>query len=90
MVQQARISLSSTNVKPLQAICEQFKNILQKTGARFNGPISLPLKKVKIAAKKTPLKLHRRLIVVDANEHTMKQLLCVTKPDDVFIEIELM
>jgi small subunit ribosomal protein S10 len=101
MVQRARIRLLSKNTNELQMICDQLKEIAQKTGARMNGPIPLPTKKINITVRKAPsktgsktwdhfqMRVHKRILILDANERTMSQIMRIRVPDDVFIEIEL-
>jgi small subunit ribosomal protein S10 len=101
MVQRARIRLLSKNTTQLQMICDQLIEIAQKTGARLNGPIPLPTKKIKIPVRKTPcgegtptwehwqMRVHKRILILDANERTMSQIMRIRVPDDVYIEIEL-
>jgi small subunit ribosomal protein S10 len=38
---------------------------------------------------KWELRIHKRLIDVDADDRTMRQMMRIQVPDDVFIEIEL-
>ncbi len=35
------------------------------------------------------MRLHKRLIDIDADERTMRQIMRIRVPEDVFIEIEL-
>ncbi|RLE51605.1 MAG: 30S ribosomal protein S10 [Candidatus Methanomethylicota archaeon] len=101
MVRKARIRLTSTDAKKLNEVCEQIKRIAQKTGVRISGPIPLPTKRLVITTMRTPcgegtktwdrfeLRIHKRLIDIDADERTMRQIMRIRVPDDVKIEIEL-
>ncbi|MHA1785114.1 MAG: 30S ribosomal protein S10 [Candidatus Helarchaeota archaeon] len=101
MVQKARIRLSSTNQHKLLDICNQVKRIIQRTGVRISGPIPLPTKKLVVPVRKSPcgegtktwekwqLRIYKRLIDIDADERTMRQIMRIRVPEDVFIEIEL-
>ncbi len=101
MVQRARIRLLGKDTTELQNVCNQLKEIAQKTGARFNGPIPLPTKKIKIPVRKTPcgegtptweqwqMRVHKRIVILDANERTMSQIMRIRVPDSIYIEIEL-
>ncbi len=100
-MQKARIKLSSTDYKKLESACKQIKEIALKTGAEFSGPIPLPTKRIRIPVRKSPcgdgsmsfdkfeLRIHKRLIEVDADERTMRHIMRVRIPDGVNIEIEL-
>ncbi|MHA1268721.1 MAG: 30S ribosomal protein S10 [Candidatus Helarchaeota archaeon] len=101
MVQKARIRLSSTDRKKLNDICEQVKRMVKKTGVRMSGPIPLPTKKLRVPVRKSPcgegtqtwehyeMRIHKRLIDIDADERTMRQIMRIRVPEDVYIEIEL-
>lgn len=101
MPQKARIRLSSTNIKQLEDVCEQVKSIAQRTGVRISGPIPLPTKRLVVTTRKSPcgqgtatwdkweMRIHKRLIDIDADERTMRQIMRIRVPSDVFIEVEL-
>ncbi len=101
MVQKARIRLSSTSIQKLDDVCNQIKKIVSKTGVRMSGPIPLPTRHLQIATRKTPcgegtktwdkfeMRIHKRLIDIDADERAMRQIMRVKIPDEVYIEIEL-
>ncbi len=102
MVQKARIRLASTDPKKLDSVCEELKEIAEKTGVKIAGPIPLPTKKLLVPTRKSPcgegthtydrwqMRIHKRLIDVDSSERTMKRIMRIRVPEDVFIEIELM
>lgn len=101
MVQKARIRLTSINQPKLDEVCTEIRGIAEKVGAKTAGPIPLPTKKIKSTTRKTPcgegtstwdrfeLRVHKRLIEVEANERLMRRVMRVRVPDDVFIEISL-
>ncbi|MFX1297726.1 MAG: 30S ribosomal protein S10 [Promethearchaeota archaeon] len=101
MVQKARIRLASTNPKKLQEICDQVKRIVERTGVHISGPVPLPTKRLRVPVRKSPcgegtatwdrweMRIHKRLIDIDADERTMRQVMRIRVPDDVYIEIEL-
>lgn len=65
------------------------------------GPIPLPTRKLVVPVRKTPcgegtptwekwsMRIHKRLIDIDADERTMRQIMRIRIPEEVFIEIEL-
>ncbi|MHA1408911.1 MAG: 30S ribosomal protein S10 [Candidatus Odinarchaeia archaeon] len=101
MPQKARIRLSSTDRKTLENVTNQIKAITQRTGVNISGPIPLPTKKLKVPVRKTPcgqgtatwekweMRIHKRLIDIDADERTMRQIMRIRVPNSVYIEIEI-
>ncbi|ADP77442.1 SSU ribosomal protein S10P [Methanothermus fervidus DSM 2088] len=100
-MQEARIKLTGTDPKKLEYVCEQVKKIAERTGAEMSGPIPLPTKRLVVPTRKSPdgegsatwekweMRIHKRLITVEADERTMRQIMKVSVPDNVNIEIEL-
>lgn len=101
MVRKARIRLSSPSLDDLQHVCEEIRSISQKTGVKMRGPIPLPTKRLIVATRKAPsgqgshtfdhweMRIHKRLIDMDAEDRALKSLMRVRIPDTVHIEIEL-
>jgi small subunit ribosomal protein S10 len=101
MPQTARIKLTSTNLDNLEQVCKEIKDITEKTGIKVRGPLPLPTKKLKVVTRKAPsgqgshtfdkweMRIHRRLIDLNADDRTMRQLIRLRVPDDVFIEVNL-
>ena len=101
MSQRARISLSGADASKVDSVCRQIKDISQKTGVAMHGPIPLPTKKLKVPCRKSPdgegsetwdrweMRIHKRLIDLDADERALKQLMRIQVPDGVNIEIVL-
>ncbi len=101
MTQTASIKLVSPDYKKLEQVCSEIKEVALKTGAKISGPIPLPTKKLKITTMKSPcgdgsktwekwqMRIHKRLINIQADERTLRQIMRVQVPDQVHIEIEL-
>jgi small subunit ribosomal protein S10 len=101
MVQKARIRLTSTDPKKLKIICDELLDIAEKTGVKIAGPMPLPTKKLLVPVRKSPcgegthtydkyeLRVHKRMIDIDANERAMRRVMRIKVPDDIYIEIEL-
>lgn len=101
MPQLARIKLTSTNLENLTQVCDNIKGITEKTGIKVKGPQPLPTKKLNVVTRKAPsgqgtntydkweMRIHRRLIDMDADDRTMRQLMRLRVPEDVFIEVNL-
>ncbi len=101
MTQKARISLSSTDPKKVDSVCDQIKHISERTGVPMSGPIPLPTKRIVVPVRKSPdgegaetwdrweMRIHKRLIDLDADERALRQLMRIQVPDGVNIEIVL-
>ncbi len=96
-----RIKLVSTSVKDLNEVCEEIRRIARKTGVKMRGPIPLPTKRLVVTVRRAPsgqgthtfdhweMRIHKRIIDMDADERAMRQLMRVRVPPNVRIEIEL-
>jgi small subunit ribosomal protein S10 len=101
MPQFARIKLTSSNVEQLDRLAWEIKGIAEKTGVKSIGPQPLPTKRLKITTRKAPtgegthtfdhwqLRIHRRIIYIEPNERTMRQITKLAIPQDVKIELTL-
>ncbi|MEE9592506.1 MAG: 30S ribosomal protein S10 [Thermoplasmata archaeon] len=101
MVQTARISLSGTDAKKVDGVCSQIRAISERTGVNMRGPIPLPTKRLMVPVRKSPdgegsetwdrweMRVHKRLIDLDADERALRQLMRIRVPDGVNIEIVL-
>ncbi|RUM41066.1 MAG: 30S ribosomal protein S10 [Desulfocapsa sp.] len=97
----ARIRLSGLNPKDLDRICQQIKEIANKTGVAISGPIPLPTRRLVIPVRKAPdgegsetydhweMRIHKRLIDIAADERALRQIMRIQVPKDVNIEIVL-
>ncbi len=96
-----RIKLASIDINTLNEICYMIKDIASKAGVMIAGPIPLPTKHLNIATRKSPcgegthswehyeMRIHKRLINIDANERCMRRIMRIKVPDNVHIEITL-
>ena len=102
MVRNARIRLTSTDYAKLETVCGELKTIADKTGVKITGPVPLPTKKLKVPVRKTPcgqgtatwdrweMRIHKRLIDIDAEDRVMRRIMRIRVPEEVFVSIELM
>jgi len=102
MVRKARIRLTSTDYRKLEEVCAELKAIAEKTGVKMVGPIPLPTKRLRVPVLRTPcgegkktwdkweLRIHKRLIDIDAEERVMRRIMRIRVPEEVFISIELL
>ncbi len=101
MAQKARIALSGTDPRKVDAVCAQIKEISSRSGIDMTGPIPLPTKRLKVPVRKGPdgggsstidhweLRIHKRLIDIDADERALRSVMRIQVPDGVNIEIVL-
>ena len=100
-MEKARIILIGKDTKQLENVCEQITTVTKKTGAKYAGPVRIPTRKLKITTRKSPdgegsetwerweMRIHKRIIDVDADERNLRQIMRINVPDGVHIEIEL-
>ena len=101
MARLARIKLTSTDYKKLEEVCNEIKEIATRAGVKIVGPIPLPTKRLVVPVRRTPcgdgsntwdkfeLRIHKRLIEIDARERVMRQIMRIRVPDEVYVEMEL-
>ena len=101
MARKARIRLTSTDYGKLEEVCGELKSIAEKTGVKITGPIPLPTKKLKVPVLKSPcgegtqtwdkweLRIHKRLIDIDAEDRVMRRIMRIRVPEEVYVSIEL-
>lgn len=101
----ARIKLIGKDYKKLDEISKEIIAIAKKLGVNYRGPIPLPTKRLKLTVLKTPcgdgtghgnatfdrfeLRIHKRIVDVQADERALKQIMRISIPRDVHIEIKL-
>ncbi len=102
MARKARIRLTSTNYRRLEDVCNELKAIAEKTGVKMTGPIPLPTKRLKVPVLKAPsgagtatwdrweMRVHKRLIDIDAEERVMRRIMRIRVPEEVYVSIELL
>ena len=102
----ARIKLSGKNPGELDTISNEIKEIAKKFGIDYHGPIPLPTKKMRVTTLKTPsgdgtghgnatwekweMRIHKRVLDVQADERALRQIMRVNIPADIRIEIKLL
>ncbi|MHA1673923.1 MAG: 30S ribosomal protein S10 [Promethearchaeota archaeon] len=100
-MQRARIRLSSPDLDALQKVINEVNRVVKKTGVKQFGPVPLPTKKLIVPTRKTPcgqgtstwetweLRIHKRLIDINADERSMIMIMKIMFPESVLVEIEL-
>jgi len=101
MDQKARIRLSGNSSEELDKLCNEIKDLAEKTGVSIRGPIPLPTKRLVVPCRKSPdgegtatwdhweMRVHKRLIDMDADERALRRLMRIQIPKDINIEIVL-
>jgi small subunit ribosomal protein S10 len=101
MARRARIKLTSTDTQKLEGVCNEIKDIAQKIGVKLVGPIPLPTKKLVVPTRRTPcgdgsktwdkyeMRVHKRLIEIDARDRVMRSIMRIRVPNEVYIEMEI-
>ena len=94
-----RISLASNNINELNEIIKSISDITEKTKTKIYGPIPLPTKRLKITTRKSPdgegkasfdrfeMRIHKRLLDIDANERALRLIMRVSIPESIQISI---
>ncbi|MFH1056459.1 MAG: 30S ribosomal protein S10 [Candidatus Micrarchaeota archaeon] len=97
----ARIKLESQAVQDLDDVCVQIRDIATKAGVELRGPIPLPTKRLQISTRRTPcgdgsdtyekweLRIHKRLIEIQADERVLREVMRIRIPSTVNIEMGL-
>ncbi|MEA1924470.1 MAG: 30S ribosomal protein S10 [Candidatus Altiarchaeota archaeon] len=100
-MEKARIILIGRDPRQLGEISGEIIGVTEKTGVGFAGPVPLPTRKMKITTRKSPdgegtatwerweMRVHKRIIDVDADERSLRQIMRIQVPDGVYIEVEL-
>lgn len=101
MVTTARIRLMSTDKDELASISQEMARIAARTGVKMKGPVHLPTRRLHVPTRKSPcgegtaswehyeMRIHKRLIDIEADERMMRQIMRLSIPRGVFVEIEL-
>lgn len=101
MARRAKIKLTSTDTDKLLGVCDEIKNIAKRIGVKMVGPIPLPTKKLVVPTRRTPcgdgsntwdrfeMRVHKRLIEIDARDRVMRSIMRIRVPNEVYIEMEI-
>jgi small subunit ribosomal protein S10 len=101
VVKRARIKLTSADTEKLESVCSEIRGIASKVGVKMIGPIPLPTKRLLVPVRRTPcgdgsktwdkyeMRVHKRLIEIDARERVMRSIMRIRVPNEVYIEMEI-
>ena len=102
MARKARIRLKSTDYKRLETVCGELSAFGDQPGVKRPGPIPLPTNRLRVPVLKAPsgegtptwdrweMRIHKRLIDIDAEERVMRRIMRIRVPEEVYISIELL
>ncbi len=94
-----RIRLSGTDPVTLDGLCRQVKDIAGRTGVDCKGPVPLPTKRLVVPVRKGPsgegtatwdhweMRVHKRLLILEADQRALQHIKRLQIPKDVNIEI---
>ena len=97
----ARIKLSGDQIKDINDVINQIKELSQALGMKVHGPVPLPKEKYSITTRRTPCgdgsdtyehwekRITKRLIDVEGDEKLIKQIMRIRVPTTVFVKISL-
>ena len=100
-MQKARIKLTSPDYARLEEVCKRVQEVAERTGAKHSGTIPLPTKKLVLPTRKGPcgggtesyekwqMRIHKRIIDIQADEVTLRRVMRVEIPENVHVQIEL-
>ncbi|MEW5996965.1 MAG: 30S ribosomal protein S10 [Candidatus Micrarchaeota archaeon] len=97
----AKITLKSERPADLNTVVSQIKELSAALNMKVVGPVPMPRRRLNISCRRTPCgdgsdtyehwekRISKRLIEVDGDEKTIRQLLRIKIPDSVFVKISL-
>jgi len=77
--------LTSRDVKLLDSICSEIRQVCERSGVEMRGPIPLPVKVV----SSQKVKVHRRIVRVESRKDVVERILAIPDLSRVRVEIEL-
>ena len=98
----ARIRIHGTNPQDVEAVAREIVEVAKKAGIKVSGPVPLPTKRLMVVVRRAPsgqgyhtfdhweLRIHKRLIDLEADEKIIRRLLSIRVPETVKIELELL
>ncbi len=99
-MQKIRIKLVSSQLDHVNQVCNQIVEISDKLKIVRKGPIPLPTSRIIVTTRRAPngggresydhfeLRLHKRIIDIEADPRALKAIMSAQIPSDVNIEME--
>jgi small subunit ribosomal protein S10 len=100
-MQKAKIKLIGRDKERLDDICSQIIDIAKKADVEVSGIIRIPTKHLKVTTLKSPdgegrntwerweMRIHKRLVMISADEKALRRVMRIQIPKDVHVEIRL-
>ena len=97
----AKIVLKSECPEDLDTVISQVQELSRALNMKVIGPVPLPRRRLNIPTRRTPCgdgsdtyehwekRVSKRLVAVEGDEKTIRQLLRIKVPDSVFVKISL-
>ncbi|MBN1159697.1 MAG: 30S ribosomal protein S10 [Candidatus Diapherotrites archaeon] len=97
----ARIKIAGPEYAVLDKIANQIVMIAKNSGVKYTGPVPLPTRHLRVELRRSQcgggtetyehreMRIHKRLIDVDAEESTIRQIIRIPKPRNVEVILEL-
>ena len=94
--------MASTNIGKINEFSTAIKSVASKTGTDLRGPIALPTKKLKVTTRKCPcgdgkatfdkfeMRIHKRLIDLEADDRALRLIIRIPIPEGLEIEMEVL
>lgn len=101
MKSEVKITLSGEKPAHILAVIDQIKEIVKHLNLTIRGPVPLPTKYLTICTRRTPCgdgsdtyehwekRISKRLVYVKGDEKSIRNILRIKVPDDVFVKISL-
>jgi small subunit ribosomal protein S10 len=101
MASKVKITLSGEKPNNLVNVVTQIRDLAKNFGMRIRGPIPMPRRNLNITTRRTPCgdgsdtyehwqkRIFKRVLYVEADEKSIRNILRIRVPDDVFVKISL-
>eukprot|EP00906_Rhabdomonas_costata_P029909 RCo042248 len=98
-IHKIRITLTSTNVKPLEKVCSELVRGAKEHKLRVKGPVRIPTKVLRITTRKSPcgegtntwdrfqMRIHKRYIDLHSPSDVVKQITSINIEPGVDVEV---
>ncbi len=96
-----KVTLVGKDYKELDRLCEMIKSKALSAGLKVRGPIRLPTKRLIVTVRKSPdgegtetvdhweMRIHKRLLYVQAEERIIKEIVRINYPAGVEVELKI-
>lgn len=101
MASKVKITLSGEHPKNILSVINQIKELAKNFKMKIRGPIPIPRKILSITTRKTPCgdgsdtyehwqkRISKRLLYIEADERSIRNILRIKVPDNVFVKISI-